>query len=78
MAEPRKSTAPIWTEIFAERPDLEAPGYLEASRSVLEQRNRAEIERIKAQMQEIQKQRVSSKNKNRSQNKKRSSLGDGQ
>lgn len=78
MTKLRKSSAPDWSAIFAERPDLEAPGYQEAMQSVRDQKNRAEIERIKAQMQEIQKQKTSSKNKNRAQNKKRSALGDGQ
>ncbi len=73
----RRSSAPDWSAIFAERPDLEAPGYREALQSVRDQKNRAEIERIRAQMQEIQKQKVSSKNRNRSQNKKRSTAGDG-
>jgi hypothetical protein len=73
----RRSSAPDWSAIFAERPDLEAPGYQEALQSVRDQKNGAEIERIKAQMQEIQKQKVSSKNKNRSQNKRRSATSDG-
>lgn len=72
----RRCSAPDWSAIFAERPDLEAPGYQEALQSVRDQKNKAEIERIKAQMQEIQKQKVSSKNRNRSQNKKRSAIGD--
>lgn len=74
----RRSSAPDWSAIFAERPDLEAPGYQEAVQSVCDQKNRAEIERIKAQMQEIQKEKTSSKNKNRNQNKKRSALGNSQ
>lgn len=78
MAELNRSNCPDWSAIFAERPDLEAPGYQEALKSVRDQKNRAEIERIKAQMQEIQKQKVSSKNKNRTQNKKRSALSNGQ
>lgn len=71
MPEYRKSNCPNWTEIFKLRPDLEAPGYQEAMKAVVEQKNRAEIERIKAQMQGIQKEKVSEKNKNRNKNKRK-------
>jgi len=56
MVEIRKYSAPDWSAIFAERPDLEAPGYQEAMQAVRDKRNQAEMERIKAQMQEILKQ----------------------
>lgn len=72
MAEPGKSSAPDWSAIFAERPDLEAPGYQEALQAVRDKKNWAETERIKAQMQEILKQKNSSKNKARTQARRRS------
>lgn len=61
----KKSTCPDWHEIFLVRPDLEAPGYQEAKRAVVDKKNRAESERIKALMQEIQKEKTSYKNKAR-------------
>lgn len=68
----RKSTCPDWNAIFAARPDLEAPGYQEAKQAVIDKKNRAESERIKALMQEIQKQKTSYKNKARNLAKKNS------
>lgn len=65
----RKGSCPDWSEVFRNRPDLEAPGYQEAVRNVIEQKRRAETEKIKAQMQEIQKDKISYKNKTR--NKRR-------
>jgi hypothetical protein len=72
MAEPRKSAAPDWSAIFAERPDLEAPGYREALQAVRDKRNQAENDRIKAQMQDILKQKNSTKNKARTQARRNS------
>jgi len=72
MVEIRKYSAPDWSAIFAERPDLEAPGYQEAMQAVRDKRNQAEMERIKAQMQEILKQKNSTKNKARTQARRRS------
>lgn len=71
MSEFQRSNCPDWSEIFRLRPDLEAPGYQEASQSVRDKKNMAEIERIRAQMQEIQKEKVSTKNKNRNRNKRK-------
>jgi hypothetical protein len=72
MTEPKKFSAPDWSAIFAEHPHLEAPGYQEALQAVRDKKNQAEIERIKAQMQEIQKQKTSEKNKARTQARRRS------
>jgi hypothetical protein len=72
MAEFRKYSAPDWSAIFAERPDLEAPGYQEALQAVRDKTNQAEIGRIKAQMQEILKQKNSTKNKARTQARRNS------
>lgn len=62
-----------WTDIFADRPDLEAPGYQEVVRIISESKKRAEMEKIKAQMQEIQKEKISLKNRNRNKSKRVSS-----
>lgn len=66
------SNSPDWSAIFAKRPDLEAPGYQEALQAVRDKKNQAEIEKIKAQMQEIQKDKLNAKNKVRNKNKRRS------
>lgn len=72
MAELRKFSAPDWSAIFAEHPELEAPGYQEAVQAVQEKRSQAETERIRAQMQEILKEKNSSKNKARTQARRKS------
>jgi hypothetical protein len=72
MTEIRKYSAPDWAAIFAERPDLEAPGYQEALQAVRDKKNQAETERIRAQMQEILKQKNSTKNKARTQARRKS------
>jgi hypothetical protein len=72
MAEVRKYSAPDWSAIFAERPELEAPGYQEALQAVRDKKNQVETERIRTQMQEILKQKNSTKNKARAQARRRS------
>lgn len=63
MADYTNSSCPNWSRIFAKRPDLEAPGHQEAVRAIRDQKNKEQAERIKSMMQDIQKQRVSQRNK---------------
>jgi len=65
-----KSNVPQWSEIFAARPDLEAPGYQEALKATKDKNKQIETDRIKLQMQEIQKEKLSAKNKSRTRNKR--------
>lgn len=65
---------PDWTAIFARHPELEAPGYQEAVQALRDKRRQAEQDRIKAQMQDIQKSKVSHRNKMRNRARRRSAL----
>lgn len=69
------SSAPNWAEIFTKHPELEAPGYLETCQAIEEHKNEAEAERVRALMQAINKERVSTRNKNRSASKRSKSKG---
>lgn len=63
--------APNWVEIFAKRPDLEAPGYQEVLAQVRANQSDFQAQRIRAKMQQIHKERISTKNKNRNRSKKK-------
>lgn len=69
------SSAPNWTAIFAKHPELKPPGYLETCQAIEERKNKAEAERVKALMQAINKEKVSTRNKNRSASKRSKSKG---
>ena len=62
---------PDWSEIFRLRPDLNPPGHDEAASFVNEKKNAAEAEKIRAQMQAINKDRVSYRNRNRNKSRSR-------
>jgi hypothetical protein len=64
------SPPPNWSEVFTKIPELEAPGYQEAKQAIFEKRNANEADKIRQQMQEINKEKVSAKNRNRSQAKR--------
>jgi hypothetical protein len=70
MIEPTSHPTPNWELIFKVRPDLSPPGYKEAEAALQDQKNRAEFERIRLMMQEINKDKISAKNRNR--NRRRS------
>lgn len=59
-----------WSEIFAKRPDLEAPGYQKAAAEAMANQPSFEAQRIREKMQQIHKEKTSVKNKNRSRSKK--------
>jgi hypothetical protein len=66
MKESNSSNLPDWNEIFRLRPDLDPPGYREAVESLRNSKITAEQERMAEIMRQIHKQRLSTKNKNRS------------
>jgi len=61
-----KGSTPDWSKIFEKRPDLESPGYRETVEEIQLRNNKAEKERLAAQMQQINKDKQSQRNKNRS------------
>lgn len=61
-----RNSAPNWSKIFALMPELESPGYQEASEAIRQKRIDEEREKRAAQMQQINKEKQSQKNKNRS------------
>jgi predicted phage tail protein len=69
MNEVKVSPAPNWAQIFARRPDLEVPGYQEALAHVRAKQPDFEAQRIKEKMQQIHKEKQSTKNRNRSRKK---------
>jgi len=70
MIDPNSHPLPNWTLIFERHPELATPGYEEAKAAMKDQKNRAESERIRLMMQEINKDKISAKNRNR--NRRRS------
>ena len=54
---------PDWGKIFSKRPDLESPGYQEIVKELREKV--ASVDPIKLQMERIQKQRQSDRNRAR-------------
>lgn len=71
MKDIKVSPVPNWIEIFAKRPDLEAPGYQEALAQARANQSDFQAQRIRAKMQQIHKERISTKNKNRNRSKKK-------
>ena len=55
-----------WSAIFAKFPELEAPGYQETMQKIIKQQPDYELERLKAKMQSINKEKQSERSKNRS------------
>jgi hypothetical protein len=66
---------PNWTQIFLRRPDLEPPGYKETLAEIAERRGEYEADRLRALMQEINKEKVSYRNKSRNSRKSSSAKG---
>lgn len=62
---------PDWNEIFTRRPDLESPGYQETVEQVREKQPDYEKERLRQKMQQIHKEKQSTKNKSRNQSASR-------
>lgn len=58
-----KNTPPDWSAIFANRPDLESPGYQEALRDCREKT--AKEDPMKRVMERIHKERQSDRNKSK-------------
>ena len=56
---------PDWNSVFAEFPELEAPGYQETLQKMREQQPDYEAERLKAKMQQINKEKQGTRAKNR-------------
>jgi hypothetical protein len=67
--EVKVSPAPNWTEIFVRRPELEVPGYQEVLAQVRARQPDFEAQRIRDKMQQIHKEKLSTKNRNRSKKK---------
>jgi hypothetical protein len=63
------SSAPNWTAIFAKRPDLEPPGYQEILAQIKSRQPDYESQRIREKMQQIHKEKISTKNRNRNKKK---------
>lgn len=57
---------PNWSEIFERRPDLESPGYQKTVSEMKKKEPDYELERLKTKMEKIHKERLSTRNKNRS------------
>lgn len=69
MREVKISPAPHWAAIFARRPDLEAPGYQDVLAQFKEKQLDFEAQRIRDKMRQIHKEKLSTKNRNRSKKK---------
>lgn len=69
MREVKVSPAPDWVAIFAKRPDLEPPGYQDVLAQVKARQPDFEAQRIRDKMQQIHKEKLSTKNRNRSKKK---------
>lgn len=59
-------SAPDWSKIFEKIPDLESPGYRETLEAVRLNKDASERQKLADQMQQINKEKQSQKNKNRS------------
>lgn len=64
-----RGSAPDWSEIFRLRPDLESPGYQETLELMKNKQPNYELERLKEKMNQIHKEKLSAKSKNRSRRK---------
>jgi len=69
MKKVRISSAPNWTAIFAKRPDLEPPDYQEILAQIKSRQPDYESQRIREKMQQIHKEKISTKNRNRNKKK---------
>lgn len=59
------SPPPNWSAIFAEKPEMNPPGYHEICSQIREGDEERELQRLRAKMQEIHKEKTSYRNKNR-------------
>ena len=62
----RSGPPPDWNEIFALRPDLEPPGYNELVQFLKNRQPDMELEILREKIKQIHKEKVSTRNKNRS------------